>query len=101
MTTPAPAPVLSVSADKAEYEPGDPLSLTLHMTTPVPLTITASGTLPDGTTVSGQAEVVVRVPVKDEVQFGLSDSFADAYVVQSSTGGHAVVSTTVGSAPAA
>jgi hypothetical protein len=95
MTTPAPVPVLKVTADRAEYKPGDEVAVTLEMTVPTPVRVAASGTLPDGTVVAGETHVTVHVPVRDEVQFGMSDSMGGAWAVQSSAAGHAVVTSVI------
>lgn len=100
MTTPAPVPVLNVSLDKPEYVLGEEIVVTAEVVIPVKNTVTVSGTLPDGTTVTGEATATVHTPVQEDVQFGASDSLGDAFVLQSGSGGQKVLTTTAGASPA-
>jgi hypothetical protein len=91
MSTPD-APVLTVTTDKTGYAAGETITVTAVVTLPVKDVVTVSGTLPDGTVVSGQATVTVNVPVGGDVQFGASDSFGEQrFAIASSAGNQAVL----------
>ena len=101
MSTPAPAPVLTLSTDKATYDAGEEITVTAQVSAPAQNVITVSATLPDGTVVSAEITVTVNQPVTGDVQFGASDTLGDQFAIQSSSGGDAVLTTTAGTAPAA
>jgi len=106
MTTPAPAaPTLSLAADKETYNVGDVLTLTAAYSdssaTPVTLTVTASATDAAGNTVNADISVTVNTTEQQPMTIGASDTFGDQYVVQSNAAGVAVLTTTIGTPPAA
>jgi hypothetical protein len=101
MSTPA-APALKLATDKPRYAPGEEITLTAELVAPAQNTITVSATDPaTGNVVTGEVTVLVDEPVTADVQFGVSDSRGDQFVQQSAGGGSAVLTTTVGPAPAA
>jgi hypothetical protein len=73
MSTPAPNLVLTVTLDKAVYEPGEPVNATLVLTQLDPFTVTGSGTV-DGSTAAGTATAAVSSAPADPVTFGISSS---------------------------
>lgn len=103
MTTPSP---LTVTADKAEYNVGDPIVITVDyanaQSQPVSLTVTA-----DAVDANGQAmQATTTVQVNTSVQVALAsasvtDSFGNGYAQQSLAGGQAVFAGVVGQPPAA
>jgi hypothetical protein len=104
MTTPV-APTLAITADKATYTAGDELTLTAKYSdssvSPVTLSITASATDPQGNTVTAETSVTVNTGEQQPMTIGVSDSFNDVYSVVSNAGGTAVLTTTIGTPPAA
>lgn len=104
MTTPDPsAPV--VTTDKASYQPGDPITVTVEYTDPAnpgtTLTITAVVTNGDGSTSTGTASVQVGAAPANPLPVSVTDSFGDSYVQASNEAGTAVFTSTVGTPPAA
>jgi hypothetical protein len=107
MTNPAGAPTLTLTADKAVYNVGDPIEITATYADDEGslVTLTISGTATDaaGNTASATAEVQVSTPATAQpMDVTVTDSFGDAYAQVSNDGtGTAVFSSTVGSPPAA
>lgn len=108
MTTPAPAPVtptLSLSTDKSVYNVGDPLTLTATYSdssvAPVQLAITVSASDAAGNSVNADISVTVNTQAQQPMTVGVTDSFGDQYSQVSNAGGVAVLTTTVGTPPAA
>jgi hypothetical protein len=106
MTTPAPVtPTLSITADKAVYNVGDVLTLTATYSdssvAPVTLHVTASASDAAGNTVNAEVDVTVNTQAQQAMQIGVSDSFGDSYTQVSNEGGVAVLTTTIGTPPAA
>jgi len=104
LTTPDPsAPV--VTTDKASYQPGDPITVTVEYTDPAnpgtTLTITAVVTNGDGSTSTGTASVQVGAAPANPLPVSVTDSFGDSYVQASNEAGTAVFTSTVGTPPAA
>jgi hypothetical protein len=106
MTTPAPVtPTLAITADKAVYNVGDVLTLTAKYSdssvAPIQLNITASASDAAGNTVNAEVSVTVNTAEQQAMTIGVTDSFGDSYAVQSNAGGTAVLTTTIGTPPAA
>lgn len=106
MTTPAPVtPTLSIATDKTVYNVGEVLTLTAHYTdasvNPVTLTINASATDAAGNTVPASITVTVNTQTQQAMTIGCSDSFGDSYSIVSNDAGVAVLTTTIGTPPAA
>ena len=106
MTTPAPVtPTLSISADKQTYNVGDTLTLTADYSdasvNAMTLSITASATDSAGNTVTAETSVTVNTSEQQPMTIGVSDNFGDTYSVVSNAGGVAVLTTTIGTPPAA
>lgn len=103
MTTPAPAAPV-VTTDKAAYNSGDPITVTVSYTDPAnpgtTLTITGTVTNPDGSTSSGTAQVTVGAAPANPLPVSVTDSFGDSYVQASNDAGTAVFTSTVGTPPA-
>jgi len=104
LTTPDPsAPV--VTTDKASYQPGDPITVTVEYTDPAnpgtTLTITAVVTNGDGSTSTGTASVQVGAAPANPLPVSVTDSFGDSYVQASNEAGTAVFTSTVGTPTAA
>jgi hypothetical protein len=103
LTTPAPAAV-TVSTDKAAYNVGDPIQVTVEYQDPsnpgVTLTLTATVTNTDGTTAQGTTQVSVGSAPATPLQVAVTDSFGDSYTQQSNEPGTAVFTGTVGTPPA-
>jgi len=104
LTTPTPtAPV--VTTDKAAYNSGDPITVTVEYTDPAnpgtTLTITAVVTNGDGSTATGTAEVTVGAAPASPLPVSVTDSFGDTYTQTSNDAGTAVFTSTVGTPPAA
>ena len=105
MTTPAQPSVPVVTTDKQSYAPGDPITVTVEYADPanpgVTLTITATVTNSDGTTVSSDASVQVGGAPANPLPVSVTDSFGGSYTQSSNTAGTAVFTGTVGTPPAA
>jgi hypothetical protein len=106
MTTPAPVtPTLSLATDKATYSVGDPITVTATYSdstvAPVQLSITASATDPAGNTVNAEVSVTVNTAEQQAMTIGITDSFGDQYTVVSNAAGVAVLSSVIGTPPAA
>lgn len=105
MTTPAAPPAPVVTTDKASYNPGDPITVTVDYTDPAnpgtTLTVTATVTNADGTTASSNAAVQVGGAPANPLPVSVTDSFGDAYTQTSNQPGTAVFTSTVGTPPAA
>lgn len=101
MTTPAP---VTVSTDKASYNVGDPITVTVEYADPgnpgTTLTVTATVTNPDGSTTSGQAAVQVGAVPAAPLPVAVSDSFGGTYAQQSNQPGTAVFTGTIAPVPA-
>lgn len=104
MTTPTP-PVPVVTTDKANYAPGDPITVTVEYTDPsnpgVTLTVTATVTNADGTTATGTADVTVGAVAASPLPVAVTDSLGDVYTQTSNQAGTAVFTSVVGTPPAA
>lgn len=107
MTTPTGIPTLNVSTDKTSYNVGDTLTLTVAYadaaSAATPLNITVTGTDTDGNVVQATAQVIVTTQGPSQsVDVQATDSFGDTYTVVSNDGSsQAVLTTTVGTPPAA
>jgi hypothetical protein len=105
LTTPASPAAPVVTTDKASYNPGDPITVTVEYTDPAnpgtTLVISASVTNPDGSTSAGSVSVQVGGSPANPLPVSVTDSFGDAYVQVSNEAGTAVFSSTVGTPPAA
>jgi carbon monoxide dehydrogenase subunit G len=107
MTTPASVPTLVVTTDKASYNVGDTLTVNVAyadaQSQASPLTITVTGTDAAGGTATATAQVLVTTQGPSQnVDVEATDSFGDTYTVVSNDGSSAaVLSTTVGTPPAA
>lgn len=103
MTTPAPSTV-TVTTDKANYNPGDPIQVTVEYTDPAnpgtALTVTATVTSTDGSTTTGTAQVQVGATPANPLPVSVTDSFGDTYTQSSNVAGTAVFTGTVGTPPA-
>lgn len=105
MSTPAPG--LTVTADKAQYNVGDPIVVTIQNENGgeqlVDLVVTASAVAADGSTLEGTTTVQVNAAAAPlDLQSGqVTDSFGDSYAQQSLDGATAVFASTVGTPPAA
>lgn len=74
MTTPAPSLMLRITLGKdGPYQPGDEVAVDVRAFTQAVDTATVSGTLPDGTTVNGTAEIPVLIP-EPGAQLGINPS---------------------------
>ena len=106
MTTPTP-PALTVSADKATYNPGDAIIVTVA--TPqgdqvVELTVTANATDSNGNVLTGTTTVEVNDNTPTMLgSASVSDSFGDSYTAQGPVSGvsQVVFAGVVGTPPAA
>jgi hypothetical protein len=102
LTTPVPAAV-TVTTDKANYNPGDPIQVTVEYTDPANpgtvLTVTASVTTPSGA-VTGTTQVTVGATPATPFPVTVTDSLGDTFTQQSNDPGTAVFSGTVGTPPA-
>lgn len=107
MTTPAPAtPVISLSTDKASYNVGDTLTLTIAyadaQSVPSTLTITVNGTDSQNNAVSSTATVMVTRQVSEAMTFTVTDNAGATYTQVSNDGtSQAVFTATVQAPPAA
>lgn len=105
MTTPS-QPTLALSTDKATYNVGDPLTLTVDYSdvnvTTTTMTISASFSDSNGNTITGNTTVDVVTSGPEAMDGTATDSFGDTYNElsndQTST---AVFTTTVGTPPSA
>jgi hypothetical protein len=109
MSTPNPITV-SVAADKAQYNVGDPITATVTYTdsatglpVTVPLVITADVTDSAGNSASGTVtvDVVTGAAPPPTMSVTVTDSFSDAYTPGASSPGSAQFTSTVGTPPAA
>ncbi len=102
MTTPTP-PAVTVSTDKANYNVGDPIQVTVEYSDPAnpgtTLTVTATVTTPSGP-VTGSASATVGAAPAQPFPVAVSDSFGGSYVQQSNDPGTAVFTGTVATPPA-
>lgn len=102
MTTPT-APV-TVTTDKAAYNVGDPIQVTVEYADPAnpgtTLTVTATISLPDGTSATGTADVTVGAAPAQPLPVAVSDSFGGTYNQVSSDPGVAVFTGTIVAPPA-
>ena len=107
MTTPTPPAALTVSADKAEYNVGDAIIVTVDAgdsTVQVEMTITANATDASGNALTGTTTVAVNQSAAAVLSgVGVSDSFGDSYTPQGPVDGvsQAVFAGVVGAPPAA
>jgi hypothetical protein len=109
MSTPAGPITVSVAADKAQYNVGDPLNVTVTYTdssgTPVtvPLTITADVTDSLGNSASGAVtvEVATGQTTTPTMSVSVTDSFGDTYTPGANSNGTADFTSVVGTPPAA
>lgn len=105
MTTPAPA--LTVSADKAVYNVGDPIFVTADAPSAegtVELTVTVNATDQGGNALSGSTTVEVNQSQPTLLgSAAATDSFGDSYTPQGPTSGvsQVVFAGVVGTPPAA
>lgn len=106
MTTPdANSPTMTLATDKASYNVGDVLTLTVTYSdsnsVAQDLTITVSGKDTDGNEVSATSKVqVITGGTPGAMEISASDSFGNEYAVASNDGSStAVLTTTVGSPP--
>jgi hypothetical protein len=105
LTTPVPTPSpVTVSTDKAAYNPGDPIQVTVEYLDPsnpgTVLTVSATVTNPDGTTAAGTTQVTVGAVPANALQVAVTDSLGDTFTQQSSVPGTAVFTGIVGTPPA-
>lgn len=105
MTTPA-QPTLSVAADQASYNVGDPITVTVSYAdstvASVTLTITASFTDQQGNAATAETTAQVNTSQSGSMDGTVTDSFGDTYTESSNDGvGTAVFTSTVGTPPAA
>ena len=106
MTTPAgpTATTPVVTTDKANYAPGDPITVTVEYTDPAnpgtTVTITATVSNSDGTTATGTAQVQVGGAPANPLPVSVTDSLGDSYTQTSNQAGTAVFSGTIGTPPA-
>lgn len=102
MTTPA-APAVVVSTDKASYNSGDAIQVTVEYpdggVAGVVLTVTATVSNPDGTQATGTGTAEVGAVVGAALPVAVTDSFGDTYTEVSNDPGTAVFSGTVGTPP--
>lgn len=102
MTTPA---AVTVSADKADYNVGDPITVTVEYpgstAGQVTLTITAAVTDDTGAVTNATTDVLVNTSTPVTSTVGVTDSFGDVYAEQSNANGTAVLTSVVGTPPAA
>ena len=93
-----------VTTDKASYNVGDPIQVTVEYpdgSNPgATLTLTATVANPDGTQSSGQAQVTVGAVAAAPLQVSVTDSFGGSYGQQSNDAGTAVFSGIVAQPPA-
>jgi hypothetical protein len=106
MTTPAPVtPTLSIAADKQTYNIGDPITIKADYSdssvAPVIMHITASASDAAGNTASATVDVTVNTQAQQPMTIGVSDSFGGSWVQQSNEGGVAVLTSVIGTPPAA
>lgn len=103
MTTPTPAAPV-VTTDKAAYNAGDPITVSVSYTDPANpgtiLTITGTVTNADGSVSSGTAQVTVGAAPANPLPVTVVDSFGDSYVQVSNEAGTAVFTSTIGTPPA-
>lgn len=103
MTTPT-APAVTVSTDKASYNVGDPITVTVEYADPAnpgtALTVTATVTGSDGSLITGTAQVQVGGAAAVPLPVAVTDSFGSVYVTQSNVAGTAVFTSTVSPVPA-
>ncbi|MCW2930027.1 MAG: hypothetical protein JWM19_989 [Actinomycetia bacterium] len=102
MTTPA-APV-TVSTDKASYDVGDPIVVTVEYADPAnpgtTVTVTATVTGTTGVPVTGTAQVQVGGAPAQPLPVAVTDSFGSVYAQQSNApGGTAVFTGTIAAVP--
>ncbi len=102
MTTPAQS--VTVTADKASYAVGDPITVTVEYpdlgdpgTT---LTITGAVTAADGSVSSSTTTVQVGAQAPEALPVEVTDSFGDTYAQSSAEPGTAVFTSTIGTPPA-
>ena len=102
MTTPA-TPV-TVTTDKDSYVVGDPIQVTVEYADPASpgttLTVTATVSMPDGTTATGTAEATVGGAPAEALPVEVSDSFGGTYAQQSNDPGTAVFTGVIAAPPA-
>jgi hypothetical protein len=95
---------VTVSTDKTSYQPGDTIQVTVEYQDPAnpgtTLTVTATVTNNDGTTVEGTTEVQVGGAAAEPLPVSVSDSFGGTYTQQSNDAGTAVFTGSVGTPPA-
>ena len=95
---------MTVSADQAVYNVGDPITITVEYpgvaAGSVTLTVSAAVTEPDGSVQSASTDVQVNTSAPQTLAVGVSDSFSDVYSQVSNDAGTAVFSSTVGPLPA-
>lgn len=101
MTTPAP---VTVTTDKASYNVGDPIQVTVEYADPgspgTTLTVTATVTMPDGSNATGIAEATVGAVAAQPLPVAVTDSFGGTYAQQSSDPGLAVFTGVIATPPA-
>lgn len=107
MTTPdANNPTMTLTTDKASYNVGDTLTLTVTYSdsnsVAQDMTITVSGKDTDGNEVSATTKVqVITGGTPGSMEISATDSFGNTYSVTSNDGtSTAVLTTTIGSPPA-
>lgn len=102
MTTPTP-PAVTVSTDKANYNVGDPIQVTVEYSDPAnpgtTLTVTATVSTQSGAQ-SGTAQVTVGAAPAQAFPVAVTDSFGGSYVQQSNEPGTAVFTGTIATPPA-
>lgn len=105
MSTPAVTPTLSVTADKATYNVGDTITLTVAYSdstvAPVQMSITVSASDAAGNTVNADISVTVNTQAQQPMTVGVSDNFGGAWSLVSNAGGVAVLTSVIGTPPAA
>jgi hypothetical protein len=99
-----PTPPVTVTTDKASYNVGDPIQVTVEYADPAnpgtTLTVTATVTNPDGTTATGTAEATVGAVPAEPLPVAVSDSFGGTYAQQSNDPGMAVFTGVIAAPPA-
>jgi len=105
LTTPTPpASAVTVTTDKANYNVGDPIQVTVEYTDPAnpgtTLTVSATVTTPSGD-VTGTASVQVGATPAQPFPVAVTDSFGGTYTQQSSDPGTAVFTGTISAIPTA
>jgi len=98
-------PQVVVTTDQANYNPGDPITVTVEYPDPdnpgTTLTVTAQVTSPDGSAATGSVDVTVGGTPAAPLPVAVSDTFGDPFTQTQNEPGTAVFTGTVGTPPAA